>query len=304
MKIREIRIVESRGNWDSMLAEDRAEWVATNFKNKLEAAYQSYENDAGKKSLEEKLQKLNRERDFNKLPINAQDIVRELMKADPKNGDNIMAIVNMYAKKQFHLEDVGTIHDELDKFIKARELIKAKVSADPELKAKYRNVTDLNTLSWSDIIALTKLTREESGGPDRAAWADVVKGSKKIIWTDKFKVFTPESEAASQAIRRTFPDDIKWCTTFIDRPCLHNQYANQGPLYTIMYTGAGTPRLWQLHYETGQFMDEANTPINQADISTLSKIPEYTDFLNCMIVKYYSKYLPPEETKGKCKYPV
>jgi hypothetical protein len=63
-------------------------------------------------------------------------------------------------------------------------------------------------------------------------------------------------------------------------------------------------RKWQIHYESGQFMDERNQPINQTDIALLSKIPAYTDFLNCLIVKYYGKYLPPEETEGKCKYPV
>jgi hypothetical protein len=39
--------------------------------------------------------------------------------------------------------------------------------------------------------------------------------------------------------------------------------------------------------EKDQFMQEDNTAIPKEDIAELSKIPEYTEFLNFLIKKYY-----------------
>ena len=53
----------------------------------------------------------------------------------------------------------------------------------------------------------------------------------------------------------------------------------------------GKARKFQLHMEDNSFMNERDLAIGKPDISALSKIPEYTQFLNFLIKKYYGKYL-------------
>jgi hypothetical protein len=288
MKIREVRIVESRGNWASMLLEDRADYIATNLKAKLEAAAQkddSYPTPAGKQP-------------------NSQDIVSALKKADPDpQGKNLQFIANMYISGQFKMEDLNQVKTDIDKFKKSQRTIIAKLKepGNEELLAKYPNgVADLLQLkSLNDLYDLADLAGGAADVSGKEVARQEMQGANKVIDTPNFKVYIPQNEEAACRIG----SGTRWCTAG-DSNNRFTHYHSQGPLYIIMAKAGGKLRKWQLHYESGQFMDERDSAINQADIALLSKIPEYTDFLNCLIVKYYGKYLPPEETKGKCKYPV
>jgi hypothetical protein len=68
---------------------------------------------------------------------------------------------------------------------------------------------------------------------------------------------------------------------------MFNHYHDQGDLIIIIAKIGEKIRKWQLHYESNQFMDERDQEISQADIKLLSKIPEYTEFLNTLIKKHY-----------------
>jgi hypothetical protein len=61
----------------------------------------------------------------------------------------------------------------------------------------------------------------------------------------------------------------------------------KGKIYIIFTTINGEPRRFQLHMEKDQFMHEGNNAVNKEDIAELSKIPQYTEFLNFLIKKYY-----------------
>ena len=292
MKIREIRIVESRSNWKSMLAEDKADYIAANLKAKLEAA--AAEDDSYKGEPDSK------------------DIVSALKQADPDpQFKNLQFIANMYVAGQFAMEDIGQLKIDIDKFRKSQRNImtKLKEPGNEELAAKYPNgVSDiLQIKSLNDLYDLSDLAGGAKDVSNKEVERQIMKNIKKIVDTPNFKVYVPTTEEASCKIGA----GTRWCTAG-DKDNRFESYHSQGPIYTlIVRTGGGgaglasaNERKWQIHYESGQFMDERNQPINQTDIALLSKIPAYTDFLNCLIVKYYGKYLPPEETEGKCKYPV
>lgn len=282
MKIREVRIVESRGNWASMLLEDRADYIATNLKAKLEAAAQ---RDTGQ-------------------AMDSKAVVDELKKADPDpQGKNLQFLANMYVSGQFKMEDRERVKTDIEQFMKSRRGIAAKLKepGNEELAGKYPNgVNDLLQLkSLNDLYDLVDLTGGAADVSGKEVARQEMQGANKVIDTPNFKVYIPQTQEAACRIG----SGTRWCTAG-DKNNMFSHYHSQGPLYIIMANVGGKLRKWQLHYESGQYMDERDQSISQADIAQLSKIPEYTDFLNCLIVKYYGKYLPPEETKGKCKYPV
>ena len=113
--------------------------------------------------------------------------------------------------------------------------------------------------------------------------------AEKIIDTPDFKVIVPKTEAASQL----YGAGTKWCTA-AEKDCMFDSYSSKGPLYIIIAGPGDNAKKYQLHYETDSFMNERDTPIKAADIKYLSGFPQYTDFLNMLIKKHYSKFI---ETK-------
>ena len=220
------------------------------------------------KTIGHKLQSVTHDRDAqNKAPI---DIINELVKADPtKNYQYLQYIVNMYLGKQFRLEDVDRIRDDLELFNKVK----------PKLPVEQRNITSFKSLrELYDTLKPFQNNDQDikSGKQQKREIKD--QGVIKIIDTPNFKVISPTTEEAAQF----YGKGTKWCTA-ADKNCAFNTYNAKGKLYIIM---AGD-RKFQLHMEDGQFMDEQDQDISKGDISFLSGFPEYTTFLNNMIHQYY-----------------
>lgn len=86
----------------------------------------------------------------------------------------------------------------------------------------------------------------------------------------------------------------QWCTgkRGFDKDTLKEltmwpTYEHKGAIYIIFTKLNGEKRRFQLLMEDNQFNDETNSAIKKEDIAELSKIPEYTEFLNWLIKKYY-----------------
>ena len=234
------------------LLEDRAEFIATQMKSKIEAAAQQ---DLGH-------------------PVNSVDVVNKLKQADPDpQGKNLQFIANMYVRQQFKLEDLARLRDSISKFLKMRNTLQIK---------DLNQFKDLNQLY--DIIDTEE---EQPAAPSaKQQTRDVKANADRLIDTPNFKVIVPRTEEASCL----YGAGTKWCTAGKESNQFQN-YASKGDLYIIMANLGGKARKFQLHMEEDSFMNERDIAISKPDIAALSKIPEYTQFLNFLIKKYYGKYL-------------
>ena len=70
------------------------------------------------------------------------------------------------------------------------------------------------------------------------------------------KVLIPKTYEAS----KWFGKNTQWCTAMQKTSQYFDQYSSQGPLYIVLEKA--TNRRWQLHFESGQFMDERDSPID------------------------------------------
>ena len=242
--------------FDIILTEDRADYIASSMKSRLEAAAQK---DLGR-------------------PVDAVALVGELKKADPDpQGKNLQFIANMYVKNQFKLEDLARIKNEITTFLKFR---------------KELPIRDLNQIATLDqLYDLTEpLTQRAAAGQEpvsaRQQEKEVKKDVVKLIDTPNFKVLIPKSEAASQL----YGKGTKWCTA-ADENCMFDQYAREGDIYIIIANLGGRERKFQLHVQSDQFMNERDQQVGKADIAALSGIPQYTEFVNYLIKKHYGQYL-------------
>ena len=234
------------------LLEDRAEFIAAQMRSKIEAAAQ---RDLGQ-------------------PIDSVDVVNKLKQADPDPlGKNLQFIANMYVRQQFKLEDLARLRDSINKFFRMRNTLQIK---------------DLNQIKDLDqLYNLIDTEEEQPVAPSvKQQTRDIKANADRIIDTTNFKVIVPKTEEASCL----YGAGTKWCTASKQDNQFQN-YASKGNVYIIMANLGGQTRKFQLQMETNSFMNERDQGISKPDIAALSKIPEYTQFLNFLIKKHYGKYL-------------
>lgn len=231
------------------LFENKEEFIANQFKDKLTTAAKADSSYKGEST-----------------PL---DVVKTLAKIDPARGKHLQFIVKMYLLKQFKIEDTDKIKAELEKFDK--------------FKSKITN-KDLNSYKNLDALydVTEKFSEEDEPVSGKAAAREMKSGVKKIIDTPNFKVLVPTTEEAA----KFYGKNTKWCTA-ADNNCQYENYASKGDLYIVIAKMGGDERKFQLHYETDSFMNERDTEVSSTDIAALSKIPEYTKFLNLLIHKFY-----------------
>ena len=160
------------------------------------------------------------------------------------------------------LEDFGSgIVQALKRF---EELKNAKkLGADADIN-KLKGLSDLNTLvaSFDDSEPVTK--------------AEKVKDVKIILNSPNYSIVSPNSYEASKALAC----DTDWCTAF---PDMYRHYSKQGPLYII--TDKKTNDRWQFHFESNQFMDEKDSPLEQDNASTVQ-----SDFEVSGLITFLTKH--------------
>lgn len=200
----------------------------------------------------------------------AMEAVKQLTNADPSAGlDNLNFIVRMYVKNQFKMEDISKLKKELETFMKAKSKIQNKdINSYKSLDELY-DVTE----QFEDVDLKSKGQAEKE-----------VKDSQveRLIDTPNFKALIPKTKEAACF----YGKGTKWCTA-ATQDSMFDHYHSQGPLIIIIAKVGGKDRKWQLHYESGQFMNERDQEISKADIAILSKFPEYEQLLNKLIKKHY-----------------
>jgi hypothetical protein len=233
-------------------------------------------------------------------PTDAETVVDMLKKIDPQNGTNIVFIARMYANGQFKYEDSNRLKNDLEVYVnnKAKATVR-DINSFKDLTGLYDAIGEINA----------KLNKGEMSKSEKIA--DIkVKGAKFLINTPDFKAIKIESFEANCL----YGAGTKWCTTEKDG-ANYKRYSSQGQLYTLILpkvkkmnpiVGKELERKFHFHYESDQFMDEQDQPVNKSDIALLSKYPEYKDFLNMMIHKHYGDYVKGDnktnESRNLAKY--
>lgn len=237
----------------TFLTEDKSDYVKKTFGAKLFAASE-------------------RDGSANKIK-DAGELVDQLLKIDP-TPKKIFAVFlsNMYIKNQFRLEDAKRITNELVEFLRVKS------------KLENKDISSYKTLD--DLYDALEPFKEKKVVTKAAEIKNIKKDVEKLIDTKEFKVIIPKTEAAA----KFYGANTKWCTAS-DEDNMFDNYNEQGKIYIIITHRNDKDRKFQLHYESDQFMNERDQPLDAADIKFLSSFPEYKDFLNLLIKKHYEPHL-------------
>lgn len=155
-----------------------------------------------------------------------------------------------------HIAVVGGVIHLLEKFFLYQEFIPDEYSKD--------------VFDYSTFDALSKPTRKAvrrfQEKQEEKEYLDAEKGSNKIYEDDKWVVYIPENKGAACKLGK----GTEWCTA---APGLDyfDHYAEQGKMY-IFINKQNPEEKYQFQYETEQFMDRNDVPVETAIFKELSSI--------------------------------
>ncbi len=120
----------------------------------------------------------------------------------------------------------------------------------------------LTELSFGDLLDLgdklsdTKSKKEENKAEEIAFY----KREEAKLWLDNenWKVVIPKTEEAA----KYFGKNTRWCTS-AENNNMFDRYEHYGPLYIILEKK--TNKRWQLHAESGQFMNEKDEVVRSSE---------------------------------------
>lgn len=241
-----------------LILEGREDFIAQQMGPKLK---QAYAQDTGEQLPDDKV----------------LELVNQLKAADPEKGKNLQFIVRMYATNQFKLKEVDRLATNIANFLR----FKAKLPV--------KDLGQIKTLDqfYSMVEPLQNAPQDVSV---RQQEKQIKQDAIKLIDTPNFKVIVPKTEEASCL----YGKGTKWCTSAAQNNKF-DSYNSSGPLYIIFANFGGKQRKFQLHVEWGEIRNEKDEWPTKSEIANLSKIPEYTEFLNWLIKKYYGPYFSKEQ---------
>ena len=228
---------------------------------------------------------------FNDI-VNTDKITSNL--ENGKIGNYAKWLLNLYKKNNLKLEDLYKAEEYLpifDKLSKANKLEIKDINKYKSLSELYNVIADYvgndKTISKQDEIK-----KEKSG-------------TKKIYEDNRFLVIQPLTEEAACY----YGKGTQWCTASTSSS-MFNTYNSKGPLYIIMdktkRNKVGDYEKYQIHFETGQFMDSSDNNIdfgNHKELKELiTKLIKHLNINEIELVKKNSNYImfipnPSEEVQ-------
>lgn len=179
----------------------------------------------------------------------------------------IQWIANQYIKEMFLAEDINKVNTTLTNFQKYK---------------KYLDKKDINAYTLHSLFDSLDNLGTSTNNNEQQKEDVKVEGDYEVIINsgpNDLLVISPTDETAACSLGK----GTQWCTAAKNNN-MFNHYSKEGKLYVLKYRN----RKWQLHFESGQFMDEKDKAISKSDIELLSKLSNYTKFLNMLIEKHYS----------------
>lgn len=217
----------------------------------------------------------------------AESVLRAIADFDPTEYSKYLNwIVDRYIDGDFSVEDREAVFQTLSGFQQYQNRLEIK-----DIN-QYKRLSDIRRavqpLRQADAPTSARQERK------RNKEADYREGDiETIIDGSRYRVHVPKSQAAMNYLAwlNIDKDSIEWCTT-TGRGEQFDSYSKDGTLYQISVDlFKENPRKFLLHYESGQFMNEQDDPIESSDIDFLSGFPEHKQFLDMLIKKHYGKYL-------------
>ena len=188
-------------------------------------------------------------------------ILIEIEAGDPTtNKQYVQWLAKMYANTNVKLEDlISTTKEYLTKF----EILKRKKLIKPPANDinRYPSVNN-----FMDVLDTYDLPEED---------VPVKKGESKEVYKDAdVRIIVPENEDAACYYGR----GTRWCTAATQGSNYFNQYHRDGPLYILLPTKPEYEgEKYQLHFPSGQFMDETDTGVDLVKLLT-TRFPNLGDF--------------------------
>ena len=200
--------------------------------------------------------------------------IDELLKADPKKGKFIQAIIRWYVSHEFKLEDVHRLNEDLTFFNRVKNKIENKdLLTYDTLKSVYDAIRPFQE-NENDSKSNKELMREAKAG------------AKKLYQEPGMIILELETEEAA----KLYGKGTRWCTA-ADNNNMFKHYHDQGALYVIIANDSnGVMRKFQCHYETEQMMDEDDSSVNLENtpeiIQWLEKYKSYEEFCQMLFYKH------------------
>jgi hypothetical protein len=200
--------------------------------------------------------------------------IDELLKADPKKGKFIQAIIRWYVNHEFKLEDVHRLNEDLTFFNRVKSKIENKdLLTYDTLKSVYDAIRPFQE-NENDSKSNKELMREAKAG------------AKKLYQEPGMIILELETEEAA----KLYGKGTRWCTA-ADNNNMFKHYHDQGALYVIIANDPnGVMRKFQCHYETEQMMDEDDSSVNLENtpeiIQWLEKYKSYEEFCQMLFYKH------------------
>lgn len=209
--------------------------------------------------------------------------------ADPtQNKQFVQWIVRQFTKKGMRYEDLYKLKADLSVFAKT--------------KGQHKRLginSDINQYDWRSLAdTAKKLDDTEIADPETANTTDVE--GAKVLYNGPLGTLTiPETKEASCELGR----GTKWCTA-ADNRNMFDYYNRQGPLY--IWHDKKLKSKFQFHFESGQFMDAQDNPIDPDTMHELTVVNPVVSKLfkkNApKVLDSYLEYLEAEEERRSDDY--
>lgn len=187
--------------------------------------------------------------------------LQEVEQADPTPNKMYSAwIITRYLSGGINLfEDIGQCEGPLEQFHSAK--MSGYFRRHPE-HAQYADIGRLKSLNeLNGFLAVINPADLMSNSAQDKALDDELKRAGEVLVLyngPKYRIVQPDTLRAAQFYGR----NTQWCTAAKKNP-LFQRYNDQGPLFIIL--DKPNNRRWQFHFESAQFMDERDVPINWAE---------------------------------------
>jgi len=177
---------------------------------------------------------------------------QELVALDPtyrggqQAGNYARWILNMYLKGTLKEEDFYKVTENLEKF----DRLKRQLQNKDIFQFKYiRELEDtLNKIEPPELSARQQQRQSKKQG---------LKDADLVYEDNDWEVYVPKSYEASCALG----SGTSWCTATGKTDTYYNRYSEQGDLYIII-SKHDPKEKYQFHFESGQFMNRTDRPID------------------------------------------
>jgi hypothetical protein len=172
-----------------------------------------------------------------------------------------------------HVKDLLTRFNEESKYLKNKDIM------------KYKTMDEVEDMLNDEDSYKEQSHRQEVRDRQKARKnADLGNEAEKVYEDSDWEVWIPKTYAASCKLGQ----GASWCTASTESDYYYNHYKNAyGGEYYINISKHDPEEKYQFHFETGQYMDVDDSPINLAEF--LSENPGLKNYYNDIVYNSYFK---------------